>query len=161
MAIDVEMYYRKYGPLVLRRCRRLLKDEELAVDAMQDTFVRLLRYQHRLRGDAPSTLLFRMATNLCLNKIRSTKRGAASPDTELIERIASIEEPESQLMARSALVRLFVKERVSTREIAVMHYLDGMTLEEVAKRVEMSVSGVRKRLRPLRSQLNKIEGAGR
>ena len=45
MAIDVEAVYRKYGPMVMRRCRQLLKDEHKALDAMQDTFVKLLQYQ--------------------------------------------------------------------------------------------------------------------
>jgi len=44
---------------------------------------------------------------------------------------------------------IFGGERESTRTIAVMHYVDGMTLEEVAREAGMSVSGVRKRLRML------------
>jgi RNA polymerase sigma-70 factor (ECF subfamily) len=43
-AIDVEAVYRRYGPMVLRRCRTLLRDEERARDAMKDTFVKLVRY---------------------------------------------------------------------------------------------------------------------
>ena len=60
MSIDVEAYYRRYGPQVLRRCRFLLRDEERAVDAMHDVFVQLLRYQGALKDMAPSSLLHRM-----------------------------------------------------------------------------------------------------
>jgi RNA polymerase sigma-70 factor (ECF subfamily) len=74
MAVDVERYYRVYGPMVLRRCRAMLKDEDAAVDAMQDTFVRVLRYGDRLHGKAPSSLLYTIATNVCLNAIRSRGR---------------------------------------------------------------------------------------
>ena len=42
MAIDVEAAYRRYGPMVLRRCRQMLRDEQQATDAMQDVFVQLL-----------------------------------------------------------------------------------------------------------------------
>ncbi|HEQ70853.1 MAG TPA: sigma-70 family RNA polymerase sigma factor, partial [Spirochaetia bacterium] len=45
MAIDVAALYQKYGPMVIRRCRQLLHDEEAALDAAQDTFVRALRYK--------------------------------------------------------------------------------------------------------------------
>ena len=31
MAVDVEALYRKYGPMVLRRCRHLLRDEEMTM----------------------------------------------------------------------------------------------------------------------------------
>ena len=40
--------------------------------------------------------------------------------------------------------------------MALLHYVDGMTLEEVAEEVGMSVSGVRKRLRGLRAQLQDL-----
>jgi RNA polymerase sigma-70 factor (ECF subfamily) len=40
--------------------------------------------------------------------------------------------------------------------MAMLHYVDGMTLAEVADEVGMSVSGVRKRLRGLRAQLHDL-----
>ncbi|HEX4621951.1 MAG TPA: sigma factor, partial [Myxococcaceae bacterium] len=43
MPIDVEAAYRQYGPMVVRRCRKLLQDEAAAVDAMHDVFVQLIR----------------------------------------------------------------------------------------------------------------------
>jgi RNA polymerase sigma-70 factor (ECF subfamily) len=39
-----------------------------------------------------------------------------------------------------------------------MHLHDGLTLEQVAANVGLSVSGVRKRLRKLRKQLFEMEG---
>ena len=62
--MDLDLLYRRYGPMVMRRCRRILRDEEEARDAAQDVFVQLLMRQKRLRDDAPSSLLYRMATNL-------------------------------------------------------------------------------------------------
>ncbi len=144
--------------MVLRRCRAMLKNEEVAVDAMQDTFVQLIRYKGKLSGDAPSSLLYRMATNVCLNKIRSSNRHPETSGDNLLERIAGIDETEPRVMARRMLADLFSGEKVSTRTIAVLHLLDGMTLEEVAREVNMSVSGVRKRLRPLRGKLRELEG---
>lgn len=158
MAIDVEAYYKDFGPMVLRRCRALLKNEEAAVDAMQDTFVKLLKNQDKLSNDAPSSLLYRMATNTCLNKIRSSKVRKEDSQSTILEHIAGFQESEPRLMARSLLGGLFSKHKESTRTMAVMHLLDKMTLEEVAAQVGMSVSGVRKRLRPLKQELQKLEG---
>jgi RNA polymerase sigma-70 factor (ECF subfamily) len=158
VAINVEDYYQRYGPMVLRRCRKLLGDEEAAVDAMQDTFVQVLRYKDRLKDEAPSSLLYRMATNTCLNRIRSIKRKPEQSGDDVIARIASAGEPEARMTARSLIERLFSRERASTGTIAVLHLVDGMTLEEVAREVGMSVSGVRKRLRPLRSKLLELQG---
>ena len=55
------------------------------------------------------------------------------------------------------LDRIFQNERPSTRTMAVMHLLDGLTLEEVAAETGLSVSGVRKRLRTLRSNVRELE----
>lgn len=159
MPVDVDDYYRRYGPMVLRRCRRMLGDEEQAVDAMQDTFVQLLRHQGRLEDGAPSSLLYRMATNVCLNRIRGRKRRPETPEGELLERIATSPASDGAVLARLGLGRLFASERESTKTIAVLHLVDGLTLEEVASEVGLSVSGVRKRLRQLRAHLVELEGA--
>ncbi len=157
MAIDTETYYRTYGPMVLRRCRQMLKDEEQAVDAMHDVFVQLLRREDTLEATAPSSLLYRMATNVCLNRIRSASRRPEVADDELLQRIAHAADPASRSTARSMLARLFDNHAESTKEIAVLHLFDGLTLSEVADEVGLSVSGVRKRLRKLRSDLRELE----
>ena len=69
---DFDNLYRQYGPMVLRRCRFILKNEEKALDAMQDVFVRLIERKERI-NNVCSSLLYTMATNICLNKIRSDK----------------------------------------------------------------------------------------
>ncbi|HCF62234.1 MAG TPA: sigma-70 family RNA polymerase sigma factor [Myxococcales bacterium] len=159
MAIDVEAHYRRYGPLVLRRCRRLLRDEQRALDATQDVFVELLRREASLRDTAPSALLQRIATNLCLNRLRSERRRPEDRDEELLLRIASSAEgADRRAETLSVLARIFGRERESTAAIAVMHLVDGLTLEEVAAEVQMSVSGVRKRLRTLRARVHELEG---
>jgi RNA polymerase sigma factor (sigma-70 family) len=149
--MNVETLYNTYGPMVLRRCRHLLKDEERALDAMQDVFVRVLQRQNQLKSDYPSSLLYRIATNICLNYIRDQR--TTTPGDDILTRIAGLEKPEPRLEARSVLDTLFNRHQTSTRTIAVLHFVDGLTLEEVAHEVNMSVSGVRKRLRGLRESL--------
>jgi RNA polymerase sigma-70 factor (ECF subfamily) len=147
--------------MVLRRCRQILQNEEKALDAMQDTFVQLLRHEKRLTADAPSSLLYRMATNICLNILRAEKRRAVSGREELLMEIASVDEHEERSVTRAFLDDLFSREKASTRTIAVLHYVDRLTLEETAAEVGLSVSGVRKRLRSLKKRglaLESLEG---
>ena len=151
MPVDVEMFYSKYGPMVLRRCRFLLRDEEAAYDAMQDVFVQVLRRKETLDDSAPSSLLYRIATNVCLNTIRSRKRRSEVSGDDMIERIAGTDDPEERVLSAHFLERIFEIQKPSTRSIAIYHYVDRMTLEETAQLVGMSVSGIRKRLRMLRA----------
>lgn len=155
--IDVEQLYRSYAPMVLRRCRRLLQNEEQAVDAMQDVFVRLLTHKDRLHGRYPSSLLYRVATNVCLNIIRDRKPGRTDSGEDALARIACCGEQESKTLAAVILDRLFRREKPSTREIAVLHFVDGMTYREVARETNLSVSGVRKRLRDFRARAMKTQ----
>jgi RNA polymerase sigma-70 factor (ECF subfamily) len=157
--LDVDALYRKYGPMVLRRCRALLIDEEQAMDAAQETFVKLIRYQDRLDDRAPSSMLYTIATNVSLNLIRASRRRPRSAGDEVLERIASTDDMESRVLDRTVIDGIFGRERASTRTMAVMHYVDGMTLEEVAGHVGLSVSGVRKRLRQLKERTRAREEA--
>lgn len=157
MAIDVEAYYRRYGPMVLRRCRFLLRDEDRALDATQEVFVKLLESGGRLRDEFPSSLLYRIATNVCLNMLRTERRARTVEGDDALERIASFDDVGERTAVGELLDRIFSREQASTREIAVMHYVDGMTLEEVARESGLSVSGVRKRLRTLKERVRGME----
>lgn len=145
--------------MVLRRCRALLRDEDKAVDAMQDTFVQVLRREEALDDRAPSSLLYTIATNVCLNVLRSERRRQPGGGDELIERIAGVDDPAGAAVVRALLERIFAKEQPSTRAIAVMHFVDGLTYEQVAAEVGLSVSGVRKRLRALKARARSLEDA--
>jgi RNA polymerase sigma-70 factor (ECF subfamily) len=157
LQINIEAFYRRYGPMVLRRCRQLLKNEHGAFDAMQDTFVKLMRYQNKLTGIAPSGLLYRIATNVCLNMLRSQKYHTTSDPDDILLAIASKEDTEQMVWVKDTINRIFGREKPTTKLIAVMHYVDGMTYGEIAEETGLSVSGVRKRLRMLKERAREKE----
>jgi RNA polymerase sigma-70 factor (ECF subfamily) len=159
LAPDIENTFERYGPMVMRRCRALLRDEGEAQDATQDVFVALLRREEHLDDQAPAALLLRVATNICLNRLRTRRRRPEDREDERLLQIAALDDGEGQTLARNILDKLFGAGdplAASTRTIAVMHLLDGMTLEEVAREAGLSVSGVRKRLRGLRARLDDL-----
>ena len=112
--LDVEALYRKYGPMVLRRCRSLLRDEDRALDAMQETFVRVLRRQEGLTAEAPSSLLYCIATNVCLNAIRAERRRPEISGGELLDQIAGCDDVEALGQARHLIEGVFAREEAST-----------------------------------------------
>lgn len=160
--IEIENLYTRFGAMVLRRCHFLLRNEADGYDAMQDVFMAVLQKQRELDMTAPSALLYRMATNVCLNRIRDRRAQGRhfenNPESELLERIASHENVEAATISERLLATIWGKQSESSRVIAVMHYVDGMTLEEVAAASQMSVSGVRKRLRKLADVARNVSG---
>src|SRR3954466_4171335 len=157
--------------MVLRRCRTLLRNDAQAEDAMHDAFVAVLRAEDRLRDEAPAGLLLRVATNVCLNRLRTQRRRPEDADDALLSQIASTADPvEEKASARNLLARLFGADdplAASTATLAVMHLCDRLTLEETAREAGLSVSGGRegglwwsgvgKRLKRLRERLVALE----
>jgi RNA polymerase sigma-70 factor, ECF subfamily len=154
MGINVEELYTRYGPMVLRRCRFLLNDEDQALDAMQDVFVNLLSHSEKIENIYPSGLLYRIATNICLNMLRNKKRRRETADNDILGYIADYNDPAETVAASDLLDLIFRNEKSSTREIATMLYVDGMTLDQAAGHSGLSVSGVRKRMRILKEKVS-------
>jgi len=162
--VDVEALFTRFGPMVHRRCRMLLHSESDADDATQEVFVRVVRRaasgEARLTADIPAAYLWKVATNVCLNRLRIQKRkpstsieGKDEAGRALIDTIAAVDDGVSTSAFRRALDRLFGEEPESTRVMAVLHFVDGLTLEETAQEMAMSVSGVRKRLRVFQTKI--------
>ena len=160
MTVDIESLYRTHGPMVLRRCRRFMRDEGKALDAMHDVFVEMLKRRETLDDRAPAALLLCTATNVCLNRLRTERRHPEDRGDALLLAIAASggAAAEDRSLARRTLDRLFASAPESTALMAVLHYVDNLTLEEVAAEMGMSVSGVRKRLRTLKQRLPGSDG---
>jgi RNA polymerase sigma-70 factor (ECF subfamily) len=158
MELNIKALYSVHGPMVLRRCRFLLRDEELAVDAMQDVFVRLIERKEEL-SQVCSSFLYRMATTVCLNRIRSEKiRRTYDFDEQLCEIAGYGSNHDEHTIASMLLDAVFDSMKENTRYLAVLYYIDRLTLEETAQEMGMSVSGVRKRLAALKKRIQFMEG---
>jgi RNA polymerase sigma-70 factor (ECF subfamily) len=145
--------------MVLRRCRSILGNTDSATDAAQEVFIILHDKRDTLNADHPSSLLWRMATNQCLKTLQRYSNRFRVPGGEsLLERIACAGDEDERHASRGVLRKLFGRHQESSRTIAVLHLVDGLTLEETARVVNMSVNGVRKRLQALRDTLTELEG---
>ena len=151
--MDVEALYSRYGPMVLRRCRRMLRDEQAAYDAMQEVFVKVLSNRDRLTDDYPSSLLYRIATNICLNRIRDNRKHDPMNYLDLLHHIHFPKGGESETSLKILLEYIFAREKDSTRTIAVMYFINGMTIKEIAGVLKLSTSGVHERLEKLRKRI--------
>ena len=147
MTIDVAAWYEKYGPMVIRRCRKILGNNDDAMDAVHDVFVNLLQAKPKLHGTFPSSLLYTMATNICLNRIRKYKREILQDFSGDKENMFFCDDGGfSQVEAELILEAVLKDESKTNRVIYYMYFADEMTLKEIGEAVGLSISGVRKRL---------------
>ena len=156
--IDIESFYISYGPMVLRRCRRMLKNEQSAYDAMHEVFLKVVSNQNRLTGEYPSALLYRMATNVCLNRIRNEKKHSLNEYLNILQNTAFFENQEIQTTAKNLLEYILGNEREIPRKIAVMYFVNGMTIKEIAETMRLSISGVHKNLNKIRRRIKNKGG---
>ncbi len=146
---EIAELYRRYGHVVLGRCRYLLSDEESARDATQEVFVKVMRSIEGFRGDSqPSTWLIKIATNHCLNLI--SQRRAKWRD--LFKRYVEHMEAGGFLTGadpeRARIVRkLLSKFDLETQQVAIFYFVDEMTQEEIGAALGRSLPTVRKRLK--------------
>ena len=64
---DFSEIYQKYAPLVLRRCRAILKNEEEALEAMQDVFLKIFDTKYK-KNELSASLFFETASQICASK---------------------------------------------------------------------------------------------
>lgn len=138
----------------------MLSDEQQAREAMQDVFVQILRRGDAIEDRGLGGLLHVTATNVCLNRLRTRARKPLPGGGDLLERIADAATDADRLEARDVLRGALARQPASSAVIAVLHLADGLTLEETAAMVGMSVSGVRHRLRSLRETLEELRDDG-
>ena len=154
----VSSLYRKFGPAIYSRCRRLLKDDTLAEDATQEVFVRVMRHIESAPDDAAALAwIYRISTNFCLNQIRDRSR-QAEPVDEIPEEAS--EHPEPEMLDRELAMKLVNRAPEALRAPAVLYYIDGLEQEQVAKTLGISRRTVINRLAEFNSRSRKFIARG-
>jgi polysaccharide biosynthesis/export protein len=143
-----EVLIRRYGPMVFRVCRDVLGDREHAEDAFQATFLVLVRKAGSIRqGAALGRWLYEVALRISrrerrrLVKQRSQERqapemdAAAPPDFDPAD-------GELKPILHEEIGRLPSK----VREAIVLCYLQGLTVDDAARRIGCPVGTLKSRL---------------
>lgn len=128
--------------------RRMLGDHDEALDITQDVFVKAWGALGEFRGDArPYTWLYRIATNLCLNRIRSRKiRNVFRLQDDEHDRPSDDPAPDETLERtelRALIARAIDRLPEKQRAVFVLRYYDELPYEEIAVIMQRSVGGLK------------------
>lgn len=124
---------------------RMLRERAGAEDAVQETFLRLWKTAARWKpqGAKFETWLYRVAMNVCLDKLR--KRGREAPEEAASERADSAPRADEQLISeeRRAAVEMALADLPERQRqaITLCHYQE-LTNIEAADIMEISVEAV-------------------
>jgi RNA polymerase sigma-70 factor (ECF subfamily) len=147
--------YRRYGPALLRKARRLLRNEEDARDAIQSLFLELLQDPAK-PTDLPYH--YRVLTHRCLNLLRDAKNRARLLERETPAlrgpvRIA----PDALALGLDTLQRLAARVDEAVMETVIYRYCDEMGQEEIAS---VDVGQPQDRTEPAGARRRRAEAAG-
>ncbi len=147
--------YHRYGALLERRCRTLMRDDVLGEDAVQELLATLLRRGEGFRqAGSPYRWLCRAVDRTCLDLLRRSKRvrdALATDDRDALDPIglAPSVDPEARLAALQSLMQLDVEEQ----SLAIMLFLDGMSQGAAAEELGLSRVTINKRAQLIRHKL--------
>jgi RNA polymerase sigma factor (sigma-70 family) len=148
--------YQKYAPAIYAHCRRFMQSPAAARDATQEAFVRVLAHGVVLpREEEALRYLYRVATNVCLNLLREHSVHARATPT-LVARTPHTGSAESGEFVGIVLERC----GEGSAQVAVLHYLDGMSQVEIAETLGITRRTVFNRLRKLARIASELLHAG-
>lgn len=156
---ELGQLYERYGYLVHRRCTSILGDAQDANDALQETFMRVQKYPPRDVTHL-AAWLYGVAARVCFDQLAAKRRAEPWPDRMLgkLKDAFSGGEHRSRTDERLTLGQALGALDEKSREIALLHFLDGLTQEEISERVGYSRKTVGVKLKAAEERLRMLLG---
>ena len=150
---EIERIVEKQGDRIFRYCLLLLRNRSDAEDAVQETFLSLVRKNPSFRGEEhEKAWLFHVARNKCLDSLRKRKRQPEKLEENDVVR--GSDEAGEKIGLFDALSRL----PEIYRSVLCLYYLEEMSVERIASLVNRTPSAVKMRLKKGRELLkNEME----
>lgn len=163
-----EQLVARYQNKIIGYSARMLGDATEAEDVAQETFIKAYRSLATFRGESAfSTWLYRIATNLCIDRVRKIKR-SPKPAYSLDEPYDADEDksgrdlPDSTYEPSLPIEREEIRQRVretvaempeKLRAVIVMCDIQGMSYESIAQVLDVPLGTVKSRLFHARADL--------
>ncbi len=153
------LYDRHARPLT-NFARRLLLDPAAAEEVLQETFLRVYRDRTAFRPVATfKTWVFTITRNLCLDILRSARRGvefSGDPLPEVADPAPTPLEVMDRTEREGAVRRALAELRPGDREVLVLSRYHGLAYREIAAIVGGSEDAVKMRAHRALARLRKI-----
>ena len=153
--------FERYRALVYRTALAITRDEHTAEDILQECFLRVYTYATSIDPERPlRPWLYRVTVNLAYD--RSARR-PVRPLDDVIEWLAdlagALPAPDDRAEEKELLrtVREVIAELPTAhRAVIVLHYLENLSLEEIAQVMELPLGTVKSRLHYARERLREM-----
>lgn len=133
----------------MRRVARVTRDPQGAEDLLHSAFLRLEEYRARHQVENPAAFLVRVAANIAVDEARHDRVRAEIPESvyKMIDLADGQPLHDEVLATRERLERVqagLATLSPRTRQVFLMHRVDGLKYREIAARLGITVSAVEK-----------------
>jgi len=141
---------RRYEGLIYNTCRRVIGTPEDAEEVTQDALLQIFHKIHQFQGRSSfKTWLYKIVHNYCRNRISKIIRKREGQNT--FEEQAGNDEEDLDVRERQEAVSEAVEEALGKlkkpeREIIVLKFMSGLTLQETADVLGVKLSAAKMRL---------------
>ena len=138
---------------------RFLGNTADAEDITQETFVRLWKNISKYRSDVKlTTWLYRIAANLCLDQLKSTRHKNARMTVDTEKAIVTTASADHEVLSREFedAVRRFANIlQPRQKAVYILRELEGLSVEEVGQILSMSSDSIKSNVYHARVQITK------
>ena len=162
-----DIYYETYGVVSLVACK-YLKNHEDAEDAIQDAYIRIFNKLCTIRDtDKAMSWILALTRNTCLNKLEKKIRTETTMSTDeesLFAILSRVKDehvytlPEANLLAEEQniiICDILSALPLEQRDAVVLHYIEKMSVAEVAEVTKVTAGTVKSRLNYARQNLRR------
>lgn len=165
---DSAAIFNTYHHRIHRYILSLVRDPAGAQDLTQETFLRAHRRREALREpEALGTWLYRIATHVCLDRLRQRGPGPAAesqPHVDRAEHAFDLPDSDSpplqqvieQQQMSACVLRYLDRLANNYRAVILLHDLEGLTNPEIAELLGMPLATVKIRLHRARAKLRAV-----
>lgn len=156
-----------YKDKVFQLCFRMLGNRHEVEDMAQEAFVRAYVNIHSFNTQMKfSTWLYRIATNLCIDRIRKKKPDyyldaeiAGTDGLDMYSQVAAdTQKPEDEvesLELQETIQREILKLPEKYRSVIVLKYIEELSLKEISEILDMPIGTIKTRIHRGREALRK------
>jgi RNA polymerase sigma-70 factor (ECF subfamily) len=155
-----ESLFRRYRLPLYVYIFELVRDEQASLDLVQETFINAFRHLGTLRDDDRfGGWLFGIAHQKCLQQWRRQNRDAELREELANEPTASDDDPLDLLIREeqeAEFMKLLPRLPTAQRSVLLLHFIEGFSLEEIARITGAQVGTVKSRLYYAKRALRKL-----
>jgi len=125
--------FERCAPALLKRCRRILHEEDGAEDAVHDTFLRAFENRAQFDGRNFAGWLLRIAERICIDRLRARHLISHEVPANVFENVdPASKDAEMRLLTAAQIRAILSRLPEPQRQCLKLFYIEGYSAKEVA-----------------------------